>query len=100
MFEGVQELRVKESNRLAAVVNGLTELGCTAREVGDDLVIEGGVPDEDEKLDPHGDHRLAMTWVLANRCFGLDGDVLGTACIDVSYPNFIAQLDALQASED
>ena len=96
VFEGVQELRVKESNRLASVVSGLTALGCTAREVGDDLVIEGGVPEEDETLDPHGDHRLAMTWVLANRCFGLEGDVADTACIDVSYPSFIEQLDELQ----
>ena len=96
IFKEVGELRVKESNRLAAIVEGLTALGCEAREDGDDLKIVGGAPTRSITLDSRGDHRLAMTWVLANRCFGLAGDVTGLDCIDVSYPDFLQTLEQLQ----
>ena len=97
VFHEVAELRVKESNRLAAIVDGLAALGCSAREEGDDLVIEPGRPTEAVTLDPLGDHRLAMTWTLANECFGLSGGVADRSCIDVSYPDFMGELARLRA---
>ncbi len=95
VFHEVSELRVKESNRLAAIVDGLCKLGCDAREVGDDLLVGGAIPSNSITLDSRGDHRLAMTWYLANRCFGLAGNVLDLDCIDVSYPDFIEELNRL-----
>ncbi|MGI6218023.1 MAG: 3-phosphoshikimate 1-carboxyvinyltransferase, partial [Coriobacteriales bacterium] len=100
IFENVSELRVKESNRLEAIVEGLNALGCHATEKGDDLLIEGGVPVNDVVLPSRGDHRLAMTWAIANRCFGLDGGVDGMECTDVSFPGFEEELERLQQGGD
>ncbi len=96
VFRSVQELRVKESDRLAEIASGLVALGCRAEESGDDLIVSCGLPRLDADLDSKGDHRLAMTWVLANRCHGLGGSVRGTSCMDVSYPGFVEELDELQ----
>lgn len=96
-FREVSELRVKESNRLAAIIDGLCKMGASAREMGDDLIVEYGVPCRAAELDSRGDHRLAMTWLLANRCLGLGGSVNDTSCIDDSFPGFIEELDRIQA---
>ena len=67
VFHEVGELRVKESDRLAAIIDGLALLGVDAWEEGDDLFVEGNpqlqVP-EGLVFESHGDHRLAMTWAL------------------------------------
>lgn len=97
IFESVSELRVKESNRLEAIVSGLNALGCEAKELGNDLVIEGKKPSIGVDLDSNNDHRLAMTWTLANICHGFDAKVKGMSCIDVSYPEFEKVLDKLRA---
>jgi len=97
VFHEVGELRVKESDRLDAVLEGLAQLGCKASASGDDLAISGALPERAATLDSRGDHRLAMTWALALRCFGLDGRVDGMDCIAVSYPEFIEQMDMLQS---
>ncbi len=94
-FCEVSELRVKESNRLNAIIEGLNALGACAREVGDDLEIDYGLPHKKTCLDPRRDHRLAMTWTIANRCLKLGGEVTNLECIDVSFPQFVDKLDAL-----
>lgn len=96
VFRGVQELRVKESDRLAMSREYLTELGCTARIAGDDLVVESGTPSRGAFLVCAGDHRMAMMGSLALRCFELEGAVDDMKCIDVSYPGFVEQMDSLQ----
>lgn len=98
VFHGVGELRVKETNRLAAIVEGLARMGVAAREEGDDLVIEGR-PDarapEGTAFDSKGDHRLAMTWALA----GLSGTASVTVArfeaVSVSYPGFLHDIERL-----
>jgi 3-phosphoshikimate 1-carboxyvinyltransferase len=94
----VGELRVKESDRLAAIVEGLTALGCSARVEGDDLLVSSGPPSKgNATLDAYGDHRLAMTWLVAARAFALDVNVLGLRSVAVSYPGFVADLLSLGA---
>lgn len=87
-FEGVSELRVKESDRLAAIIDGLTALGADAHAEGDDLVVTGPTPLCGATLASLGDHRLAMTWAVAGLI--ASGPVLvdGFEAIDVSYPGF------------
>jgi len=98
-FECVGELRVKESDRLSAIVEGLTALGCSVAVDGDDLIVNYGPPLYSEHetlvLDSRGDHRLAMTWVIAARAFAIDIDIPGILCCDISYPGFIADLMSL-----
>lgn len=86
-FRDVAELRVKESDRLAAIVAGIRALGGEAREEGDDLVVEGRPITRGVTLDPLGDHRLAMTWGVAGML--IDGvGVIEPGCVDVSFPGF------------
>ena len=98
VFKDVSELRVKETDRLAAIIDGLALLGVEAWEEGDDLYVEGDpglrVP-EGLVFDSRGDHRLAMTWALV----GLTGQVPVTVrdfgCVAVSYPGFLTDMERL-----
>lgn len=98
VFHEVGELRVKESDRLAAIIEGLAQLGVDAWEEGDDLLIEGN-PDltvpEGLVFNSHGDHRLAMTWALVGACGSVPVNVTDFACVAVSYPDFLADLKEL-----
>jgi 3-phosphoshikimate 1-carboxyvinyltransferase len=96
VFKQVGELRVKESDRLAAVIDGLVALGCEARSVGDDLFVTCAPPRlATASLATHGDHRLAMTWSIAARAFDLDLDIDGLESAGVSYPGFFDDLGRL-----
>lgn len=99
VFRGVEELRVKETDRIAAIIEGLGLLGVNAWMDGNDLYIEGN-PDleipEGLVFDSKGDHRLAMTWALA----GLTGSgapvqVRDFQSVSVSYPGFMEDIRTL-----
>jgi 3-phosphoshikimate 1-carboxyvinyltransferase len=96
-FAGAGELRVKESDRLAGIVQGVRALGGRAEDAGDDLVVHGeGL--RSGAVDSHGDHRLAMAFSIA--AFGLRGPVVvdGFEAAAVSYPGFVDALRSLGAS--
>jgi 3-phosphoshikimate 1-carboxyvinyltransferase len=107
-FEGVGELRVKESDRLAAIEEGLRVFGREARSEGDTLFVTG-CPSQaggavaqaqgarDATLNTYGDHRLAMTWTIANHALGLRHPLDDPACMSVSYPDFLTDLASLCA---
>lgn len=94
-FEGVGELRVKESDRLAAIEEGLTALGATVRSGEDWLEVDGRVQLHGGELDSLGDHRLAMTWALAGLAADEPVDVEGYEAVGVSYPLFGSDLESL-----
>ncbi len=100
VFRGIHELRVKESDRLSGIIEGLTVLGVSAWVEGDDLYIEGDpsleIP-ESVVLDAHNDHRLAMTWALVGLCGNVSVSVMNADCFAVSYPGFISDLEKLSA---
>jgi 3-phosphoshikimate 1-carboxyvinyltransferase len=87
-FEGVGELRVKESDRLEAVTRGLIAMGATAEVEGDTLIVRGPAPLRGAALDSLGDHRLAMTWAVAGLVAGSPVRVGRFEAVDVSYPAF------------
>jgi 3-phosphoshikimate 1-carboxyvinyltransferase len=104
-FKAVGELRVKESDRLAAIIAGLVALGFEAWEEGDDLLVEGqpteflatlASADKTRLLATHGDHRLAMTWAIAELISGQQLNIENRACVAVSYPGFYTDLQQLQ----
>jgi 3-phosphoshikimate 1-carboxyvinyltransferase len=98
VFHQVDELRVKESNRLAAIIEGLEKLGVDAWEEGDDLFIEGNPQLRVEpglQFESKGDHRLAMTWALVGACGTCPVEVEDFACVAVSYPHFLRDLKGL-----
>lgn len=98
VFRGVSELRVKETDRIAAIVEGLALLGVDAWMDGDDLYIEGQpgltVPD-DVVFDSHKDHRLAMTWSLVGLCLGKKVQVRNMDSVKVSFPEFLSSFERL-----
>ncbi|MFP4200039.1 MAG: 3-phosphoshikimate 1-carboxyvinyltransferase [Clostridia bacterium] len=94
VFRGVGELRVKETDRLSAVMEELGALGANMEVIGDDLVVRGSPELRDGEVDARGDHRMAMTLTLASLA-GVKVDVSGTAAIDVSYPGFGEDLSRL-----
>ena len=98
VFRDVSELRVKETDRLAATIEGLALLGVDAWADGDDLFIEGQpglkVP-EGLTFDSKGDHRLAMTWAVAGMTSGVSVKVKGFESVNISYPGFLSDMERL-----
>jgi 3-phosphoshikimate 1-carboxyvinyltransferase len=96
-IRGASELRVKESDRIAAVVQNLRTVGADADELPDGLTVRGGSKSLGGVIRTHGDHRLAMA-------FGVLGALSGSAivvddadCVSVSYPGFWSDLAQVTA---
>ncbi len=96
-FESVGELRVKESDRFEAIIEGLTALGASAHAEGETLVVQGSSALHGAVLDARGDHRLAMTWAIAGLLADEAVEIVGYDSVDVSYPRFADDLAALQS---
>ena len=92
-----QELRVKESDRIKATVQELSNLGADIRELPDGMVIRGTGGLRGAGGHSHGDHRLAMTLGIAGLLAGGQTEVNGAEDASVSYPGFWDDLDALGA---
>lgn len=98
VFHEVGELRVKETDRLAAILEGLSKLGVRAWAEGDDLHIEGKpglVVPEGLVFDSLGDHRLAMTWSLVGFTGAHPVSIHDFEAVRVSYPGFRADIERL-----
>ena len=87
-FSGLDELRHKESDRLAGIAELLTRFGARARVEGDDLVVEGPARLKGADVDSLGDHRLAMTAFVAGFLAEGETTVRGADCAEISYPSF------------
>jgi 3-phosphoshikimate 1-carboxyvinyltransferase len=93
-IRGAGELRVKESDRIGAMVSNMASLGVACGEYPDGLWVDGparfrpNVP-----LASRGDHRIAMSLLVLGKAAGLDVSVKDTACIDTSFPGFKAMLE-------
>lgn len=92
------ELRVKESDRIAALSAGLKEMGAQVQEFPDGLRVEGKSSGKlrGAKIDPHGDHRIAMALSVA--ALGAQGDttIRDSDCVSVSFPEFFKTLEKLR----
>jgi 3-phosphoshikimate 1-carboxyvinyltransferase len=98
VVRGAAELRLKESDRIAAVVGGLRNLGADIEETEDGFVVRGdGSPLKGGTIDSHGDHRLAMLGAIAGLASTDGVEVVGMDAAAVSYPGFEADLEALLA---
>jgi 3-phosphoshikimate 1-carboxyvinyltransferase len=87
VLTGAHELRVKESDRIAVMAQGLKHLGISARETPDGIVIQGGRLQGGE-IDSHGDHRIAMAFAVA--ALAASGPITVRDCknVDTSFPGF------------
>lgn len=88
------ELRLKESDRIGTVHQELGQLGIAVESRSDGLVIRGGRP-QAGLLKSHGDHRVAMAAAVAGHAIEADSTVRGWSAVEVSYPDFLADLARL-----
>ena len=100
VMHGLAELRVKESDRLSGIVAGLKMCGVRARADGDSLVVHGcgGPPPGGAQVGTHGDHRLAMAFLVLGLASRRPVEVDQAAMIDTSFPGFAPLMSALGAS--
>lgn len=95
---GAGELRVKESDRIAATAAALRAVGARVEELPDGLAVRGAGSGLRGTVRTHGDHRLAMAFGVLGAAPGNAVDVDDPACTDVSYPGFWADLDRLRGA--
>jgi len=89
------ELRVKETDRLAAIATNLRAMGAHVAETEDGLTIDGGFPLQGARLESFGDHRIAMAFAIAGLFAEGETVITGTECVNTSYPGFYDTLDGL-----
>jgi 3-phosphoshikimate 1-carboxyvinyltransferase len=99
VMRGLAELRVKESNRLAAIIAGLRACGVDAREEGDSLIVEGlgGPPPGGAQVQAHHDHRIAMSFLVMGLGARQSVSVDSAGMIATSFPNFVSLMQSLGA---
>ena len=97
-IHGAQELRVKESDRIATISTGLRRMGARVEEFPDGLRVEGRSAGKlrGAKVEPAGDHRIAMALAIA--ALGAQGDTVirHADCVGVSFPEFFVILERLR----
>jgi 3-phosphoshikimate 1-carboxyvinyltransferase len=95
-FRAVGELRVKESDRIAGIVAGLSAFGANVAVEGDDVRIVGPTPLEGARVDGQGDHRLVMTFAIAGLLASGRTTINGAASAAISDPGFVAELERIR----
>jgi 3-phosphoshikimate 1-carboxyvinyltransferase len=96
VVRGAEELRLKESDRIAGVVEGLRGLGADIEATADGFVVRGdGSPLTGGTIEAHGDHRMAMLGAVAGLASTDGVEVVGMDAAAVSYPGFEQDLRAL-----
>jgi 3-phosphoshikimate 1-carboxyvinyltransferase len=85
---GAAELRVKESDRIAALAEGLTRMGAAIEELPDGLVVRGGRPLHGASVRAQADHRIAMALAIAALGAAGETEIEEAECASVSFPEF------------
>jgi len=97
-----QELRVKESDRIAALAENLKRMGAKVEERPDGLRVEGRSAGQlrGTEIDPRGDHRIAMAFAVASLGAASETKILDADCAGVSYPTFFRELRRLAGARN
>jgi len=89
------ELRVKESDRIAMTALNLRAMGADVEEFDDGLRVRGPVALQGAKIDPRGDHRIAMAFTVAALLAEGETEILDSECVGVSFPEFFGLLESV-----
>jgi len=95
VIRDANELRVKESDRIASTSQELSRLGAKIEELPDGMVIHGGQALFGEEVRSHGDHRLAMSLAIAGLVARGNTSIQNTRVAEISNPNFWEELNKL-----
>jgi len=96
VIKDAQELKVKESNRIDVMVNNLKAMGADIEATEDGMIIRGGKPLHGAVIDSKLDHRIAMSFAVAAMNADGETEILGSECVDISYPKFYEDISKLQ----
>ncbi|MCD4667977.1 MAG: 3-phosphoshikimate 1-carboxyvinyltransferase [Sulfurimonas sp.] len=96
VVKNAEELRVKESDRISTVVEGLSACGIETTEYEDGYTVTGGTLNS-ATVDSDGDHRIAMSFIIAGLRCGME--VTDLDCINTSFPNFFELLQKITKVE-
>lgn len=95
IIRDAQELKVKESDRIAVMVDNLTRMGADIEGTDDGMIIHGGKPLHGAVIDSYLDHRIAMSFAVAGTICDGTVDILNGECVNISYPEFYHDLYSL-----
>jgi 3-phosphoshikimate 1-carboxyvinyltransferase len=95
IFKNAGELRVKETDRIAATVKNLRATGAEVEEFDDGLAVNGPVDLTGASIESYGDHRIAMAFSVAALMASGESEIMNSDCVSVSFPNFFATLESL-----
>ena len=98
VIRDAQELKVKESDRIAVMVDNLKRMGADIEGTDDGMIIHGGKPLQGATIDSHLDHRVAMSFAVAGTICDGPLDILNGDCVKISYPEFYQDLYSLGES--
>ena len=92
IIRDAQELKVKESDRIAVMVDNLKRMGADIEGTDDGMIIHGGKPLHGAVIDSHLDHRVAMSFAVAGTICEGEMEIQGAECVNISYPEFYKDL--------
>ena len=92
IIRNAEELKVKESDRLSIMVDGLSRMGVDIEGTDDGMIIRGGRPLHGAIIDSHKDHRIAMAFAIASLAADGETEIRDAECVDISYPAFYRDL--------
>lgn len=92
IIKDAAELKVKESDRIAVMVENLSRMGADITAADDGMIIHGGRPLHGAEIDSHLDHRIAMSFAVAGTIVDGPLTILGGDCVNISYPDFYNDL--------
>lgn len=90
------ELRVKETDRIHALVKGLSSLGAHVEEKTDGLVIHGPLHFHGGSISTYSDHRIAMSFHILSKICDIDITIDDRDCVDISFPGFFSLMETLE----
>ncbi len=94
-FHGAAELRVKESDRLKAVVENLRRMGAKVEEFPDGLSVAGEQKLRGAEIETYGDHRIAMAFAVAGLLAEGTTLIQDSDCVGISFPSFFDELERI-----
>lgn len=95
VIRNAEELRVKESDRIAAVTENLSAMGADITATADGMIIRGGRPLAGADIHTQKDHRIAMSFAVAALAAEGVTRIEDADCVNISYPNFYQDLQRL-----
>jgi 3-phosphoshikimate 1-carboxyvinyltransferase len=95
-FYDVKELRYKESDRIAAMAEGLRRLGVSVDEREDRMTVHGGTPLRGGSIRSFGDHRIAMSFAIAGLVSPEGLEIDDAECVGISFPGFFGLLEQIR----